>query len=79
MWEVAEDHFAANKSHGIKSVHRLAYSLIAAPVFSVVLETFSHTGISTGTTLLCVMPTLDVSELTSVTFKNTGKYTEMTE
>ncbi len=34
---------AANKSHGIGSVHRLVYLLIPVPAFLVISEAFSKT------------------------------------
>ncbi len=48
-WELAGDRLAANKPHGIGSVHRLVYLRVLTPAFLAVSEVFSDTGI--GTTL----------------------------
>ncbi len=51
-WEAAVYHLASNKSHGIGSVHRLAYSPIQMPAFSAVLEAFFDTCIGIRSTLI---------------------------
>ncbi len=67
-WEVAGYHLAANKSYGIRSVHKLAYSPTPVPAFSAVSKALSSTGIAFGTSL---------TPETFNSLKNTGYSTDV--